>query len=163
MAMIRDLLQDDVIIAELEATGKEEVLHEFSRLLKAKGRIEDEEELVRVLRERESLGSTGIGDGVAIPHAKLRSLPEMIVAFGRSSRGVNFLSLDAKPVHLFFLLLSPDDKPGEHLKALARISRLLKNPVLREDLKRVSGSEELRRLICEEDKKYPQPQAARHT
>jgi nitrogen PTS system EIIA component len=157
MATIRDLLRNDLVIEEIEASDKMGVIYEFSRLLKSTGKIENEEELVRVLLERESLGSTGIGDGVAIPHAKLH-LSEMIVAFGKSSRGVDFQSLDEKPVYLFFLLITPDDKPGEHLKALARISRILKNPVLREKLKQASHRDQLQRLICEEDKKYPQPQ-----
>jgi PTS system nitrogen regulatory IIA component len=159
MATIRDLLQDDLVIEELEATDKGGVLREFSLLLKSSGRIENEEDLIRVLQERESLGSTGIGEGVAIPHGKLPLLSEMIIAFGRTSKGVDFQSLDEKPVYLFFLLVTPEDKPGEHLKALARISRILKNPVLRENLRRAPGRQELRRLICEEDAKYPQPQA----
>lgn len=163
MTTISDLLRDDLVIEELEAIDKRGVINEFSRLLKATGRIENADELGRVLLERESLGSTGIEDGVAIPHAKLHLLPEMIIAFGRSSRGVDFQSLDAKPAHLFFLLVTPDDRPGEHLKALARISRILKNPVLRENLRQASNRRELQRLICEEDKKYPQPQAVQHT
>jgi PTS system nitrogen regulatory IIA component len=159
MATIRDLLQHDLIIEELEATDKMGVIREFAGLLKSTGRIRDEEELVRVLLERESLGSTGIGDGVAIPHGKLFIIPEMIVAFGRSSKGVDFESRDSKPVHLFFLLVTPEGKPGEHLKALARISRILKNPALRDNLRQTSRREELQRLIYEEDCKYPQSQA----
>lgn len=161
MATLRDLLHDDLVIEELEAIDKRGVINEFSRLLKRTGRIESRDEFIRVLLERESLGSTGIGDGVAIPHAKLHLLPEMIIAFGRSSKGVDFQSLDAKPVHLFFLLVTPDDRPGEHLKALARISRILKNPVLRENLRKAPSRRELQRLIYDEDGKYPQPQAVR--
>jgi PTS system nitrogen regulatory IIA component len=162
MPTIRDLLRDDLVIEEIKAADKMGVIHEFSRLLKSTGKIENEEELVRMLMERESLGSTGIGDGVAIPHAKLHFLSDMIVAFGKSSKGVDFQSLDEKPVYLFFLLITPDDKPGEHLKALARISRILKNPVLRENLKKTSDRNQLQRLIYEEDKKYPQPQGTLH-
>jgi PTS system nitrogen regulatory IIA component len=160
MATIRDLLKADLIIEEIAATDKIGVIREFSRLLKSAGRIENEDELVRVLLERESLGSTGIGDGVAIPHAKLHFLSEMIVAFGKSSRGVDFQSIDEKPAYLFFLLLTPDDRPGEHLKALARISRILKNPVLRENLKRPSPGKQLQILILEEDGKYPELQGS---
>jgi PTS system nitrogen regulatory IIA component len=163
MATIRDLLKDDLIIEEIAATDKIGVIREFSRLLKSAGRIENEDELVRVLLERESLGSTGIGDGVAIPHAKLHFLSEMIVAFGKSSRGVDFQSIDQKPAYLFFLLLTPDDRPGEHLKALARISRILKNPVLRQNLKRPSPGKQLQILILEEDGKYPEPQGTQRT
>ncbi len=154
--IIGELLQDDLVIEEIKATDKIGVIREFAGILQATGRVTDAETLVRVLLERESLGSTGIGDGVAIPHGKLSFISNMIVAFGRSSRGVDFQSLDAKPVYLFFLLVTPDNKPGDHLKALARISRILKNPDLRENLKRTSDRQELKRLIYEEDSKYPQ-------
>jgi len=160
MVTIRDLLHPDLIIAEIESTDKMGVIREFARAIKSAGRVRDEDELVRVLLERESLGSTGIGGGVAIPHGKLHAITDMTVAFGRSSTGVNFESLDSRPVHLFFLLVTPEDKPGEHLKALARISRILKDPALRQQLQQAPGREELQRLIYEEDRKYPPPQAA---
>jgi PTS system nitrogen regulatory IIA component len=123
------------------------------------GRIENENELVRVLAEREALGSTGIGDGVAIPHGKLNSVTDIIVAFGRSARGVEYESLDAQPVFLFFLLVTPGDRPGDHLKTLARISRIFKNPTLRTRLMQASGRQEMRTFLFEEDSKYPQPLA----
>jgi len=160
MPTIRDLLQDKLIIEEIEAVDKRGVLLEFARLLKTMNRIDDEEELLRALLERESLGSTGVGDGVAIPHGKLPMGSEMIVAFGRSRKGIDFQSMDSKPVFLFFLLVTPEDKPGDHLKALARISRILKNPVLRESLTTAPDRQEIQRLIYQEDSKYPQPQAA---
>jgi len=159
MATIKNLLQDDLIIENIEATDKNGVLREFARLLKIKGKIEDEENLVRVLTEREALGSTGIGDGVAIPHGKLENVSDIIVAFGRSTSGVEYQSLDAKPVFLFFLLVTPDDRPGDHLKTLARISRILKSSALRTSLRQASGRREMRILLFEEDSKYPQPAA----
>jgi PTS system nitrogen regulatory IIA component len=159
MPMIRDLLPENLIIEEIEAVSKQEVLREFARLLKAMNRVDDEDKLLAALCERESLGSTGIGDGVAIPHGKMPMGSEMIVAFGRSRKGVDFQSMDSKPVFLFFLLVTPEDKPGEHLKALARISRILKNPVLRESLRAAPDKQELQRLIYQEDSKYPQPRA----
>ncbi len=158
MVTIRDLLQDSLIIEDITAQDKMGVFREFARLLKSKGKIDSEEELIQVLTERETLGSTGVGDGVAIPHGKLHSIPEIIVAFGRSRRGVDFQSLDAKPVFLFFLLVTPNDKPGEHLKALARISRILKNPALRAELIQAPRRQDIQRLLYEEDSKYPQPQ-----
>jgi len=159
MVTIKDLLQDDLIIEDIGATDKMGVLREFARFLKRAGRVQKEEELVRVLAERESLGSTGIGNGVAIPHGKLSGIPEMVIAFGRSSRGVDYQSLDAQPVFVFFVHGKPDDKPRDHLKALARISRILKNPALREGLRRATERQELQKLIYEEDGKYPQPQS----
>jgi len=163
MPTIRDLLQENLIIEEFEAVDKRGVLREFARLLKSMNRVDNEEELLRVLLERESLGSTGIGDGVAIPHGKLPMSSEMIIAFGRSKRGVDFQAMDSKPVHLFFLLVTPEDRPGDHLKALARISRILKNPDLRECLQTAPTRQELQRLIYQEDSKYPQPQSAPKT
>ncbi len=156
MANIRDLLQDGLIIEEITATDKGGVLREFADRLQSTGKIKNAGELVRVLMERESLGSTGIGDGVAIPHGKMLLIPDMVVAFGRSTRGVDFQSIDHKPAYLFFLLVTPAEKPGDHLKTLARISRILKNPVFRDNLKRASSRQELERLIREEDGKYPQ-------
>ncbi len=156
MAKIMDLLRDDLVIEEITATDKMGVIREFAAHLKRAGKVTDAEELVRVLAERESLGSTGIGDGVAIPHGKLGDIRDMIIAFGRSSRGVDFQSLDNKPAYLFFLLVTPVDKPGDHLKTLARISRILKNPVFRDNLRRAARRQELQRLIREEDSRYPQ-------
>jgi PTS system nitrogen regulatory IIA component len=132
------------------------VIREFAAHVCAAGKVRDADELVRVLLERESMGSTGIGDGVAIPHGKLHALGEVVVAFGRSNRGVDYQSLDDKSAYLFFLLVSPEDSPGEHLKMLARISRILKNPALREKLRVEPDGRELHRLILEEDSKYPQ-------
>ena len=157
MAQMRDLLEVDLVLEEIKATDKIGVIREFADVLQAAGRVKDAEALVRVLLERESLGSTGIGDGVAIPHGKLGFISDMIVAFGRSSRGVDFQSLDAKPAYLFFLLVAPEHKPGDYLiKTLARISRILKNPTLRENLKRTADRQEIKRLLYEEDSKYPQ-------
>ena len=160
MPTIRDLLQDNLIIEELESVDKPGVLREFARLLKTRKRIDNEEDLVRLLQEREALGSTGIGDGVAIPHCKLPMSAEMIVAFGRTSTGVDYQAMDSRPVFLFFLLVTSEDRPGDHLKALARISRIIKNPALRESLRTAPDRRELQRLIYQEDSKYPQPQAA---
>ncbi len=162
MVTIRDLLQENLIIDEISATDKAGVIREFARLLKSKGKVDNEEELFRVLTERETLGSTGVGDGFAIPHGKLNSIPEMIVAFGRSKGGIEFQALDAKPVFLFFLLVTPTDKPGDHLKALARISRIFKNPALRAGLIQATCRQDIQRLIYEEDSKYPQPQPIQH-
>jgi nitrogen PTS system EIIA component len=156
MVSMKDHLQNDLVIDDIKAIDKDGVLREFARLLKAAGKVREEDGIVRVLAEREALGSTGIGDGVAIPHGKVRGLREIVVAFGRSRNGVDFQSLDGKPVTLFFLLLTPDDNSGDHLKVLARISRILKNPVLRENLRTAHPSQEVRKFILEEDSKYPQ-------
>ena len=156
MATLKELLQGDLIIADIKAIDKVGVIREFAAHVAVAGKVRDADELTRVLLERESMGSTGIGDGVAIPHGKLHGMSDVVVAFGRSHRGVDYQSLDDKPAYLFFLLVTPEDSPGEHLKMLARISRILKNPVLREKLRTVPDGRELHQLILEEDSKYPQ-------
>jgi PTS system nitrogen regulatory IIA component len=141
------MLADDLIIDEIKGATKLEVLQEFSDLLYENKVVGDRDGLTRVLMARESLGSTGIGDGVAIPHGKLKGLGGLVLAFGRSTRGVDFDSLDGRLAHLFFLLIAPEDAPGEHLKALARISRLMKNGDLRESLMRAAGKKEIKSVI----------------
>jgi PTS system nitrogen regulatory IIA component len=107
-----------------------------------------------VLLERERLGSTGIGDGIAIPHGKLKDLDQLVLSFGRSSQGVDFESMDGKPVHLFFLLVAPESCAGIHLRALARIARLLKNGVVRKKLGSMSDRDEIYNLIKQEDEEF---------
>lgn len=156
MIRMRDLLRDTLVIEDISASDRNGVISEFAELLRSAGLVEDKDEIVRLLVDRETLGSTGVGDGVAIPHGKVPGLQEMIVSFGRSRNGVDFQSLDGKPAHLFFLLLVPPNNPGEHLKMLARISRILKNPALREQLRSAHDGREIRQMIIEEDSKYPQ-------
>jgi len=148
---ISELIGDDLIIGELKGGAKLEVLQEFASLLYDAGKVDDKEGLTRVLAARESLGSTGIGDGVAIPHGKLKGLKGLVLAFGRSRAGIDFDSLDGEPAHLFFLLLAPDDAPGEHLKALARISRMMKNSDLRESLLKAASVKEIRRALSRDE------------
>jgi len=113
----------------------------------------DVDRLVEVLWERERLGSTAIGDGIAIPHGKLSGLREVLGAFGRHLQGVDFQSLDGRPTQLFFLLVAPEDSVGAHLKALARVSRLLKDRAFRARLLAAPDQEELCRIIREEDER----------
>ena len=113
----------------------------------------DRDEVIRVLQERERLGSTGIGDGVAIPHGKLKNIEHLMISFGRSRAGIDFDSMDGKPAHLFFLLVAPEESVGVHLKMLARISKLLKSPVVRQRLLEASTGEDLCRIIAEEEEK----------
>ncbi len=155
MLKISDAVGEELIISELSARSKQEVLREFSDLLAETGKVEDKDELVRILAAREALGSTGIGDGVAIPHGKMKGINGIVLAFGRSRRGVEFDSLDGEPAHLFFLLIAPEDAPGEHLKALARISRLMKNGGFRDALMRAADKKEIKRIIAQEEDSRP--------
>ncbi len=131
---LTELLNPEAINPELKAASKNDVLGELTdALLRVEPGL-DRDEVVEVLKERERLGSTGIGDGVAIPHGKLKHLDKLLLSFGRSRRGVDFDSMDGQPARLFFLLVAPEDSVGVHLKTLARISKLLKNPEVRQDL-----------------------------
>ncbi len=148
-----DILDQDLIKADITSKGKREVLEELSAIVANREGL-DLKELVNVLEEREKLGSTGIGNGIAIPHGKLKGLKNLVASFGRSAKGVDFESIDGKPTHLFFLLIAPENTAGTHLKALARISRLLKDKKFREDLLRAKTSEEIFSIIKEEDDKF---------
>ncbi len=149
---IADLLNPAAIAGDLKASNKNEVLAELSdAILKVESGL-TREEIIKVLQERERLGSTGIGDGVAIPHGKLKKLDKLLLSFGRSRSGVDFDSMDSKPAYLFFLLIAPEESVGVHLKTLARISKLLKNPAVRRRLMEAE-TEELYRIIEEEEKK----------
>ncbi|MCG6919247.1 MAG: PTS sugar transporter subunit IIA [Deltaproteobacteria bacterium] len=151
---ILDILNKDCIIPELRSRTKKEVLEELTEALsKCKANL-NKEALVEVLLERERLGSTGIGDGIAIPHGKIQDLDELILSFGRSTQGIEFDSMDGRPTHLFFLLIAPENSAGIHLRALAKISRLLKSAHFRQRLLEAETTEELFRVIEEEDKEF---------
>jgi len=150
---IRNLLKREFIIPDLKRTGKRDVLEEMVQgVMGRNGRI-DSEGIVRVLLEREKLGSTGIGDGIAIPHGKLPGIDEILVGFGRSRAGVDFNALDGRPVHLFFLLIAPDTSSAQYLKALAKLSRMLKDPKMRADLSEAASADDLYRIIETMDQK----------
>lgn len=148
---ILELLDKRMIISHLVSTSKEGVLRELVRAIAQVEKQVDENRLMEILLERESLGSTGIGDGVAIPHGKSKDVKRLLASFGRSLAGMDFQSMDGKPTHLFFLLVAPENSAGIHLKALARISRLMKENVFRKRLMEVSSVEEIYSLFAAED------------
>ncbi|GAB4266582.1 MAG: PTS sugar transporter subunit IIA [Deferrisomatales bacterium] len=149
-----DFLQKERIVPALQARDKEGVLAELAEVLVATQVIKNSREAVQVLLEREKLGSTGIGEGIAIPHGKLRELRDVVAVFGRSLEGVDFDSMDGAPVNLFFLLMAPENSASTHLKALARISRLLKDRAFREELLQADSRDALFDTIAREDEKY---------
>ena len=151
---ITDILKKEFIINNLVSADKASVLEELSFFLKSKGLVSDKENLLNALMEREKLGSTGIGENVAIPHAKSSEIDQIITIFGRSIKGVEFDSLDKKPVHFIYLVLAPAKSSGQHLKVLARISRLLKNKLLREAIMNASEANQIYSIIADEDSKY---------
>jgi len=150
---IAELLHPAAINDDLQATGKNEVLEELTDSIMAVEEGLDRSEVIRVLQERENLGSTGIGDSVAIPHGKLRDIDRLLLSFGRSRKGVDFDSMDGKPAHLFFLLIAPEESVGIHLKTLARISKLLKDSSVRNKLMEAEDGGEIYRIIVEEEEK----------
>ena len=151
---ITDILKKEFIIDNLVSADKASVLEELSFFLKSKGLVSDKENLLNALMEREKLGSTGIGENVAIPHAKSSEIGQIITIFGRSIKGVEFDSLDKKPVHFIYLVLAPAKSSGQHLKVLARISRLLKNKSLRETIISATETNQIYSIIADEDSKY---------
>jgi len=152
---IMDFLNSKAISTDLQAADKKGIIKELLDLLIKSGDIEpkDKDKLLDVIMEREMLGSTGIGLGIGIPHGKSEHVKNLVASFGISVRGVNFDSLDGEPANIFFLLLAPQDTAGPHLKALARISRLLKEKYFRDALKKAADSKEVLRIIKEEDQK----------
>ncbi|MCK5306708.1 MAG: PTS sugar transporter subunit IIA [Candidatus Omnitrophica bacterium] len=148
---ILDFLNDKAVSANLTAGDKKGVIVELIKLLMSDSGAKDRESMVKALLERESLGSTGIGQSIAIPHAKSDKVRKMIGAIGISKKGIDFDALDGEPVFIFFLLLAPMDSAGPHLKALARISRLLRNKYFRDSLKNASDEKTLLKIIKQED------------
>jgi PTS system nitrogen regulatory IIA component len=151
---IMDILVRDAVILDIQSTGKREVLAELARALAAADPEIDEDRLLAVLLEREALQSTGIGDGVAIPHGKLPGLPRLVASFARSRAGVDFESIDGQLTYLFFLLVVPEHSGGQHLKALARISRFFRDAAFRKELAEAETGEDVFRAIEEEDAKF---------
>lgn len=150
---ILDVLTIDTINVDLKARDKKGVLDEMVAPVAEKAGA-SQEKLVKVLMERERLGSTGIGGGIGIPHGKLKNLDQLILGYGLSRQGVDFESMDGRPTHIFFLLLTPESSAGVHLKMLARISRLLKNDGLKERLMQADKPEDVIAIIEEEDEEF---------
>lgn len=149
---ITEFLHADAVIGSLTATDKPGILGELAASL-AKHVGLPVEKLTEVLLEREKLSSTGMQDGVAIPHGKLAGLPALTAAFGVHRSGVDFDAIDGKPTHLFFALLAPENSAGVHLKALARISRLFKNAAFRKAIIEAADAKAIFELISTEDAK----------
>jgi len=151
---ITDIIKPDLIVPDLEAKNKKGVLEELVAHLALRENTVNREELLKILLEREKLGSTGINDGVAIPHGKLKNIDHLLALFGRSTGGVDFGALDGKLSHFFFLLVAPESSAGAHLKALARISRIARDDTFRESCMKAQTGEDLFRIIVREDEKY---------
>ncbi len=152
---IGDFLCKKAITADIKSTDKEDVIKELVDLLIDADEVDKKfrNKLIEILMAREALGSTAIGQGVGIPHGKSECVSKLVASFGISQKGVNFDSLDGEPVYIFFLLLAPQDSAGPHLKALARISRLLKDKYFRENLRQAKDDKTIVKIITQEDEK----------
>ncbi|MBU1061843.1 MAG: PTS sugar transporter subunit IIA [Candidatus Omnitrophica bacterium] len=152
---ILDFLNEKAISADLNSEDKKGVIQELTGLLVKAGELKPrmKDTVVKILLNREALGSTGIGQGVAIPHGKSEYVEELVGAFGVSKKGINFDSLDGELAYIFFLLLAPIESSGPHLKALARISKLLKDKYFRDSLKSAENEKALLKIIKEEDQR----------
>ena len=147
---MKDIIKPDLIIDDVRSTDKNEVIGEMVDKLNAYFGIDNNTDIKRTLIDREELGSTGIGDHIAIPHAKVDGIKGVVSVFGRSKKGIEFHSLDGKPVHLLCLLLSDEQSTNELLSALSQVSRLLLNKEVRENLISAENKDRFYEIICNE-------------
>ena len=150
---ICDVLDRKSILPDLKARNKKGILEELVVPVAEIAGV-SQKDLAKVLMERERLGSTGIGGGIGIPHGKMKNLQSLVLGFGLSRKGVDFESLDGQPTHIFFLLVTPENSTGLHLKLLARISRILKNDLFKSRLLEAADSDEILGIIKEEDEDF---------
>ncbi|MDP8216174.1 MAG: PTS sugar transporter subunit IIA [Candidatus Kaelpia imicola] len=146
---ISELLSQDLIKLDIESKDKREAVKEVVDLMQDCGQIEDLDSFLNDVYAREKLGSTGIGEGIALPHARSKGVKQLIISFGRSLSGVDFDALDANPVHLIFLIGTPQDDVGNYLKTLAQLSRLLKKEYFRRKLLSADSKEEVLNIFKE--------------
>lgn len=150
---ISEILHRSAIIADLKSNDKKGVLEELAVAVSGMAET-DSQHILKVLLEREQLGSTGIGGGIGIPHGKLNAISSIVVGFGLSRGGVDFDSLDNKPVHIFFLLITPENSTGSHLKVLAQISRLLKQNDFKDRLMKAENVDDIVQVIHDVDDEF---------
>lgn len=150
---ILDILHPQCVNLNLKAKTKNELFEEMVDMMAEAGLLTNKKTALAAVKEREKLMSTGIGDGVAIPHAKCNAAEHLVAAFGRTSTGINYQSLDDEPVYLIFLLVTPESESSPHVKALARISRLLKHKFLRQSLLEAKTAQEVLDIIRDEDRR----------
>jgi len=151
---ISDYLDVNAIIPNLNSHSKEEVVEEIAAgITKVNPKI-NTDRLIEVLLEREKICSTALDSGVAVPHGKISGITDIILGFGKSSEGISYESLDNKPSHFFFTLIAPEDSISIHIRLLARISKIFKNPELRSKLSKCKTAQEIYEAIVSEDEKY---------
>lgn len=150
---VKDLIKKDLIIDNIRSKDKEGAIEEALKMLLPKVDIKNGSDIIKTLLDREELGSTGIGNNIAIPHARVEEIDGIVSVFARSREGIDFNSLDGKPVHLLFLVLSGEDATNDLLNALSQISKLLLKENVKENLLNARDKEELYKIIYEEGSK----------
>jgi len=151
---LSEIIEEEDIISDLKASDKKSVLEELAEVISNHEPSINKKDIVKVLMERERLGTTGIGDGVAIPHGKLNGVRQPLISFGRSKKGMDFDAMDGQPAYLFFLLIAPENSSGIHLEILARIAKILKNSAFRKKLMESGTREECYQTIIQSDEEY---------
>ena len=149
-----EIIEEENIIPDLKAKDKNGVLEELAEVISNREPSVNKRDLVRVLVERERLGSTGIGDGVAIPHGKLNGIKHPLISFGRSNKGLDFDSMDGQTAYLFFLLVAPENSSSVHLQVLAKIAKILKNGTFRKKLMEARTREDIYQTIIQTDEEF---------
>lgn len=147
--LLSNLMKEDLIIVDLHSRERMSAIKEMIDRLKEAGKIANGIDFLKVIAEREQLKTTGIGEGVAIPHARTNAVENLVIAFGRSREGIDFKSIDGQPVHLIFLLASPGHDASRYLNALAMICSLLRQKSFRESLIRAENAQEIIAIIKE--------------
>ena len=151
---LSDILDKQVIKIPLKGEDKSQIIEEMVDVLAIAGRAENRDQVLKAVLDRERVMSTGMGDGIAIPHAKTDGVKDLVAAFGITQKDVDFQSIDNKPVRIVFLLVGPVDQTGPHLKALSRISRLMHRKEFRDRLALARSAEEVLKEIADEERKY---------
>ena len=151
---IDEILKNESVISDLLGDSKVKVIKEMTQCLKKNNLIKKDQALFETLMEREKLGSTGIGENVAIPHGKSDEVTQIITVLARSKKGVEFESLDQKPVHFVCMVIAPAHSTGQHLKVLARVSRIFKNQGIREEILKAENSDTIYSILINEDSKF---------
>lgn len=146
-----DVLKENLVFLNFEAENKDQAIEKFIAALQETGAIKEPEVLKDAIFEREKLGTTGVGGGIAMPHARSSAIKDLTVAFFRSDNGIDFKSIDSKPVNLIFVLLAPVSSGGPYLKLLAKISRLLRSDDFRNSLLEAKTHAEIMEIIQEND------------
>lgn len=150
---ITDFIHKETIIPSLQSTDKKSLLAEISEPIAKISNIKHDD-IITVLLDREQLGSTGIGGGIGIPHGKLKDLNELTIGFGLSKNGVDFESIDGFPTHIFFIIMTPENSTGLHLKLLAQISKMLRNDIFKQKLQQAMSVDEIYEIISQEDEDF---------